>query len=151
MIRFQIAITLALLFLTTSDVTTGQEIVSKNVPSFEVAVTDNPIEANPSVEKLQASLEESKQLHKDIVFIFTLLMFTNAIQCGHWAIQTKRNFWGWYIAGLFTGPLAGGTMLYRTGIDLGHEPKSNLGGCVAALAGLLIPAAGWVIWMRFLL
>lgn len=80
---------------------------------------------------------------------FVLLMFTNAIQCGHWAIQTKRNFWAWYLAGLFTGPLAGGCMLHRTAVDASSE--ANPGGCLGALAGLLIPAAGWFIWFKILL
>ena len=28
---------------------------------------------------------------------FILLMFTNAIFVGRWALETDRNFWAWYI------------------------------------------------------
>lgn len=83
-----------------------------------------------------------------VALTFILLMFTNAIICGQWAINTNRNFWGWYLFGLFTGPLAGGCMLHRTARDKTGE--DNPGGAWGAIAGISIPFAGWIVWVMIL-
>ena len=83
-----------------------------------------------------------------VALTFVLLMFTNAIFVGRWALETDRNFWAWYIFGLFTGPLAGGFMLHRVAGD--KAGGKNPSGCLAALLGIGIPAAGWFIWIAIL-
>ncbi len=83
-----------------------------------------------------------------VALTFILLMFTNAIFVGRWALETDRNFWAWYIFGLFTGPLAGGFMLHRVAGD--KADGKNPSGCLAALLGIGIPAAGWFIWIAVL-
>ena len=130
---------------------------SQEMPQTDIVASDvQPLEdrlegeAERVTEETSAtSPETARHLHEGIVLTFVLLMFTNAIQCGQWAIQTKRHFWAWYLAGLFTGPLAGGVMLQRTAVDTIGD--ANPGGCGGALAGLLIPAAGWFIWLAILL
>ena len=82
------------------------------------------------------------------ILTFILLMFTNAVVCGSWALQTDRNFWGWYIFALFTGPFAGGCMLARVAGDRTGGKSPN--GCLAAVLGFGIPAAGWFIWIAIL-
>jgi len=83
-----------------------------------------------------------------LVLTFILLMFTNAVFVGRWALETDRNFWGWYIFALFTGPLAGGFMLHRAAGDKagGKSPS----GCLAALLGIGVPMAGWIVWIAIL-
>ena len=79
---------------------------------------------------------------------FILVMFTSAIMCGQWAINSGRNFWLWYLFGLFTGPLAGGCMLHRTAIDkVGDQAVNNP---LGALLGIGIPAGGWFTWIYLL-
>ena len=84
-----------------------------------------------------------------LVLTFILLMFTNAVICGHWAITTNRNFWGWYLFGLFTGPLAGGFMLDRSARERTGGESQRVG-CWGAVAGIGIPFAGWIIWLILL-
>lgn len=83
-----------------------------------------------------------------LILTFILLMFTNAVICGSWALQTDRNFWGWYIFALFTGPFAGGCMLARVAGDKAGGKSPN--GCLAAILGFGIPAGGWFIWIAIL-
>ncbi len=92
--------------------------------------------------------DEVKNDSDFMVLTFILLMFTNAVICGHWAINTGRNFWGWYLFGLFTGPLAGGCMLHHSAREQSGE--MNPGGGWAAIAGIGIPLAGWLLWLVIL-
>lgn len=92
--------------------------------------------------------DEKSDVEGFVALTFILLMFTNAVICGHWAIQTDRNFWGWYIFGLFTGPLAGGFMLSRAAVDKADGKNPN--GCLAAILGIGIPFAGWIVWVALL-
>ena len=96
----------------------------------------------------QAATVANTSVSDFVALTFILLMFTNAIIVGHWALQTDRNFWAWYIFGLFTGPLAGGFMLHRAAGD--KAGGKNPSGCLAAILGFGIPAAGWFIWVAIL-
>lgn len=106
--------------------------------------TETPIDDDAS----HANQESIKRAYELGGPAFIFVMFTNAIVCGQWASQTKRSSWGGYLAGLLTGPLAGGCMLFRTAVDESGDP--NPGGCLGALTGLRIPAAGWFFWLAVL-
>ena len=117
-------------------------------------------QTTPAIEQSDGSLESSSEnlaetdavanvnVEDFLILTFILLMFTNAVICGQWALQTDRNFWGWYIFALFTGPFAGGCMLGRAGAD--KTAGKNPNGCLAAILGFGIPAAGWFIWIAIL-
>jgi len=117
-------------------------------------------QATSVIEQSEGSLESSGEnpaeteaiantsVEDFLILTFILLMFTNAVICGSWAIKTDRNFWGWYIFALFTGPFAGGCMLARVAGDKAGGKSPN--GCLAAILGFGIPAAGWFIWIAIL-
>lgn len=112
------------------------------------------------IEQSEGSLESFTESHAEsgpvadtsvedfLILTFILLMFTNAVICGSWALQTDRSFWSWYIFALFTGPFAGGCMLARVAGDKagGRSPS----GCLAAILGFGIPAVGWLLWIAIL-
>ncbi len=104
------------------------------------------VDADERPEQTEALADTS--VYDFVVLTFILLMFTNAIFVGRWALETNRSFWAWYIFGLFTGPLAGGFMLHRVAGD--RADGKNPSGCLAALLGIGIPAAGWFIWITVL-
>ncbi len=96
----------------------------------------------------QAETTGNTSVSDFLALTFILLMFTNAVFVGRWALETDRNFWAWYIFGLVAGPLAGGFMLHRVAGD--KAGGKNPGGCLAALLGFGIPAAGGFIWITIL-
>ncbi len=130
----------------------GQEqstVVEQTSDADEPANSDNSIAAEDESDRETMELAESvKLLSGGLKLTFILLMFTNAVICGRWAVETGRNFWAWYLFALFTGPLAGGCMLHGVATDKagGQAP----GGCLAALLGIGIPLAGWIVWLAIL-
>jgi len=135
---------IAMLFATVchaQQLTLGEQPVSSDSSDAGVGLIDR-------IRVLEDRNDRVKDIADFLVLTFILVMFTNAVICGHWAISTNRNFWGWYLFGLFTGPLAGGFMLDRSARERsgGNIP----GGAWGAVAGIGIPLAGWIIWMILL-
>ena len=125
----------------------AQQASSSDRVLDEEGITDGPAQSAPPTTTVEATSDSTNRIVGLLKLTFILVMFTNAVICGRWAIGTDRNFWGWYLFGLFTGPLAGGFMLHRCAADRdGKAPAGPL----AALLGLGIPVAGWIIWMGLL-
>ena len=110
--------------------------------------SDSPAPVVDSDDEIDRLAEAVLPLSGGLKLTFILLMFTNAVICGRWALETGRNFLGWYLFGLFTGPLAGGFLLHRIATDKagGQAPS----GCLAVIVGLGIPLAGWIVWLMIL-
>lgn len=124
----------------------SQELPNAQAESNNSDTAGVPEDSDTRVHQAETTVNTS--VSDFLALTFILLMFTNAVFVGRWALETDRNFWAWYIFGLFSGPLAGGFMLHRVAGDKagGKSPS----GCLAALLGFGIPAAGWFIWIAIL-
>jgi hypothetical protein len=47
--------------------------------------------------------------------IIGLLVFFFALFCGMWAQKTQRNYWIWFLAGLFFAPITGIVLMIKNG------------------------------------
>ena len=137
---------LTLAFISVHSVCLSHNSSGVQQPNNQERLTDLPSDSDENLSR--ADPIENAGVADFAVLTFILMMFTNAVICGQWALKTDRNFWGWYIFGLFTGPLAGGFMLHRSAGD--KAGGENPSGCLAAILGLGIPLAGWIIWLALL-